>query len=287
MVFTRSEASPVAPSARVGWQRYVALGDSFTEGLWDVPDGAPPQTAETEPPGLVLRGWADLLAGHLADRSRVDDPGAQLFYANLAVRGRLLDPILTEQVPAALRMAPDLVSLVGGGNDTLRVGTDPDRLAARLERAVVALRAAGTDVLLATGMDSADSPLIRTNRGRVAVLNSHVWSIARRHGAYVLDVWGMRSLRDWRMWHADRIHLTTQGHRRVAQAALVALGLPPDDEAWDDPLVPLPPPTRAARARADAEWVRQHAVPWATRRLRGRSSGDRRVPKRPELIPVD
>lgn len=286
MVFTRSDAVPTARPGSPGWRRYVALGDSFTEGLWDVPQGDPPATAESEPPGLVLRGWADLLAGHLADRARTTDPGAQVHYANLAVRGRLLDPILADQVPAALRLGPDLVSLVGGGNDTLRVGADPDRLAARLERAVVALREAGADVLLATGMDSADSPVIRANRSRVAVLNSHVWTIARRHGAYVLDVWGMRSLRDWRMWHADRIHLTTEGHRRVAQAALVALGLPPDDDAWDDPLVPLPPLPRSARARADAEWFRQHAVPWATRRLRGHSSGDQRAPKRPELTPV-
>jgi lysophospholipase L1-like esterase len=236
--------------------------------------------------GLVCRGWADLLAGHLADRVHATDPEAELRYANLAVRGRLLGPILRDQVPAALRLRADLVSLVGGGNDTLRVGADPDRLAARLERAVVALREAGADVLLATGMDSADSPMIRANRSRVAVLNSHVWSIARRHGASVVDVWGMRSLRDWRMWHGDRIHLTTEGHRRVAQGALVALGLPPDDEAWDDPLTPLPPLPRSARARADAEWLRVHAVPWATRRLRGRSSGDERVPKRPELTPV-
>jgi len=286
VVFTRSESFKGGPGTPLAWRRYVALGDSFTEGLWDVPDGAPPVTAEAEPPGLVLRGWADLLAGHLADRLRGTEPAGELHYANLAVRGRLLDPILAHQVPAALRLRPDLVSLVGGGNDTLRMGADPDRLATRLERAVVALREAGADVLLATGMDSADSPLIRANRSRVAVLNSHVWSIARRHGAHVLDVWGMRSLRDWRMWHADRIHLTTEGHRRVAQGALVALGLAPDDDAWDDPLVPLPPLPRSARARADAEWLRQHAVPWATRRLRGHSSGDRRVPKRPELSPV-
>lgn len=301
MVFTRSETSPEPPSrpTAVPWRRYVALGDSFTEGLWDVADGDPPATAEAEPPGLVLRGWADLLAAHLADRLRGvgpddgaqpepagPDDGAQLQYANLAVRGRLLGHILGEQVPQAIALGADLVSLVGGGNDTLRVGSDPDRLAARLEAAVVRLRASGADVLLATGMDSRDSPLVRANRPRVAVLNSHVWSIARRHGAHVLDVWGMRSLRDWRMWHADRIHLTTEGHRRVAQGALVALGLPPDDDAWDDPLTPLPPPPRSARARADAEWLRLHAVPWATRRLRGRSSGDRRVAKRPDLTPV-
>ena len=110
-------AAPAAPR----WRRYVALGDSFTEGLWDVPDGEPPVTAETEPPGLVCRGWADLLAGHLAERARLTDPdGEPVRYANLAVRGRLLGPILTRQVPAALELGADLVSLIGGGNDLLR-----------------------------------------------------------------------------------------------------------------------------------------------------------------------
>lgn len=265
------------------WTRYVALGDSFTEGLWDVPDGGPPASAEVADPALACRGWADLLAAHLQERQGATPP---LLYANLAVRGRLLGPILRDQVPAALELAPDLVSLVGGGNDLLRPAAGPDAMAGALERAVVALRAAGADVLIATGMDARDSPVVRRTRGRVALLNSHVWSIGRRHGAHVLDVWGMRSLRDWRMWAPDRIHLTTEGHRRVAQAALVALGLEPDDPDWDDPLAPLPPLPRTAQVRHDAEWLRTHVYPWATRRLRGRSSGDRRQPKRPALEPV-
>lgn len=274
MVFTRS------PSR---WRRYVALGDSFTEGLWDVPGGEPPARTDLVSPALECRGWADLLAAHLAERA-ADPP---LRYANLAVRGRLLGPILREQLPAALELGPDLVSLIGGGNDLLRPSADPDRLAGDLEAAVVRLRAAGADVLLGTGMDVKDSPLVRRSRSRVAVMNSHVWTIAQRHGAHVLDLWGMRSLRDWRMWAPDRIHLTTEGHRRVAQGALVALGLEPDDDAWDDPLVPLPPLPRAAQTRANVQWWRGHVYPWATRRLRGRSSGDLRGPKRPELWPVE
>lgn len=275
-----------------------------------MPDGAPPIRADREPPGLVCRGWADLLAAHLAARVRAAHPGAAAAsgevsaaandanlaqpgrdapfrYANLAVRGRLLGPILREQVPAALDLRPDLVSLIGGGNDLLRPLADPDALAADLEHGVARLREAGADVLLGTGMDSADSPIVRRSRGRVAVLNSHIWSIARRHDAHVLDVWGMRSLRDWRMWAPDRIHLTTEGHRRVAQGALVGLGLVPDDPAWDDPLTPLAPLAPSARVRSDAEWLRVHVYPWATRRLRGRSSGDSRVPKRPLMAAVE
>ncbi|WP_129338675.1 SGNH/GDSL hydrolase family protein [Cellulomonas endophytica] len=266
------------------WRRYVAVGDSFTEGLWDAPGGAPAAGPGT-PVGPPCRGWADLLAASLSGRRQALDE-APLEYANLAVRGRLLGRILDEQVPAALEQRPDLVSLVGGGNDLLRPGADADRLAARLEAAVVQVRATGADVLLATGFDTAGSPLVRATRSRVAVLNTQVWSIARRTGAHVVDVWGMRSLADWRMWSEDRIHLTTEGHVRVAQAALAGLGLEPDRPDWDDPLAPRPPAPRLERARADARWVGTHLYPWATRRLRGRSSGDLVQPKRPVAEPV-
>ncbi|MFD4993682.1 SGNH/GDSL hydrolase family protein [Cellulosimicrobium cellulans] len=257
------------------WTSYAAIGDSFTEGLWD------PYPGEDD----HQRGWADLLAQHLAAR-RVAAGEEPLRYANLAIRGRKLRSILTEQVPAALELKPDLVSVIGGGNDILRPNADVDRLARNLEHAVARLRGAGIDVLMATGFDASSSPLVGLTRPRVGVYNAHIWSIARRQGAYVLDLWGMRALQDWRVWSEDRIHLTPEGHRRVAQAALVGLGQAPDDAAWDDPLAPLPPLPALDRARQNAQWVRTHVVPWAQRRIRGTSSGDGRLPKAPELLPV-
>jgi len=265
-----------APDTAPRWHRYVALGDSLTEGMVD-PD-------PTEPGRH--RGWADLLAASLSGR-RVAAGLAPLEYANLAVRGRLLGQILTEQLPVARELEPDLVSLIGGGNDILRPGADVDALLSRLEDAVAGLRAAGVDVLMGTGFDPAGSPVIQRTRPKVAVYNAGVWSIAHRHGAHMLDAWGMRSLRDWRMWAEDRIHLSTAGHERVAQAALVGLGLPPDDAAWDDPLVPLPPVARADRWRGNVRWARAYALPWVQRRLRRRSSGDLRRAKYPVPVTVD
>ena len=221
--------------SRTTWRRYVALGDSFTEGLADV---------DPQHPG-EYRGWADRLAGHLAAAADVE-----LEYANLAIRGRLLAQVLGEQVPVALDAGPDLVSLVAGGNDLLRPGADPDRLAADLEDAVARFRAAGADVLLATGVDPRQTPILRRTRGRVAVFNASLWSIAARHGAVVLDQWGAEWVQDGRMWDSDRIHLTAEGHRRTALAE-------------------------------EAAWVRGFVAPWIGRRLRGRSSGDGRAAKRP------
>ena len=265
-----SDAATASTSQAPPWRRYVAIGDSFTEGLWDPSPTDPEQ----------CRGWADRLAETFA--ARTTEP---VHYANLAIRGKLLRPIIVDQVPAALRLEPDLVSLIGGGNDMLRPHADPDRMARNIEDAVVRIQATGADVLLGTGMDTADSPIIKMTRARVAVLNAHIWSIARRHGAYVLDLWGMHCLRDWRHWSADRIHLTPEGHRRVAQGALVALGQQPDDPDWDLPLDAMPSAARLEQVKENAQWMREHVYPWATRRLRRRSSGDNRAPKRPEIGP--
>ena len=257
-------------SDRRTWQRDYALGDSFTEGLSDADPGRPDG----------YRGWADRLAGHLAAAA----PGGTVEYANLAVRGRLLPQVLAEQVPEALAARPDLVSLVAGGNDLLRPGADPDRLAADLEAAVVSFRQAGADVLLATGVDPRQTPIIRRTRGRVAVFNAHLWSIAARQGAVVLDQWGAAWIQDARLWDAgDRIHLTAEGHRRTALAAAAALGVPVpgDGTDWRQPLEPAPPlPAREVVAQ-ELAWVRGFVLPWIARRLRGRSSGDGRAAKHP------
>lgn len=258
--------APSTPPVR--WTRYVAMGDSFTEGLWDPYPDAPD----------VQRGWADNLAATLSAR-RISAGQEPLEYANLAIRGRKLRPIVAEQLDVALDARPDLVSLVGGGNDILRPAADVDAISAALEDAVVALRASGADVLMATGF-KAGGTLSWTN-GRVGIYNANIWSIARRHGAHVMDLWGMRSLFDLRLWSEDRIHLTPEGHQRVANAALVALGIDPDDDGWDAPLDAAPPQAFRDAARANAAWMRKHVGPWVKRRLTGTSSGDGRSPKWP------
>ena len=255
--------------------RYVAIGDSFTEGMSD----ADPERANR------YVGWADRLAAHLAPMASKDNQN--FGYANLAVRGRLLADIAGRQAENALALRPDLVSIVGGGNDILRPKADIDALAARLEEAVARLRAGGADVLMATPTDPRDAPLIRASRGRAATYTAHIWSIARRHDAYVIDLWGMGALRDWRLWAQDRIHLTSEGHRRVALNAFSALGFSAEDAGWAIPLPPAPPISRAEAARANAQWAREYVGPWVRRRLRGQSSGDTISAKRPKVTPLE
>jgi lysophospholipase L1-like esterase len=253
----------------MGWRSFVAIGDSFTEGLDDPYDD-----------GRGYRGWADLVAGRLAIEA-----GPGFGYANLAVRGRLLTRVVEQQVPAALAMKSDLVSFAAGGNDILRRGFDAAALRRRFDEVVGSLREGGADVLLFRwGGIGLGLPGQGRLAPRVAVLNDMVAAAGERHGALVVDLSGDTAFRNPRLWSADRLHLGAHGHRRVAAHVLAALGFVADPQWLDD----VPPPERlnwlGARA-ADARWVARHLAPWLKRRLTGRSSGDLVQPKRPTLAP--
>lgn len=241
---------------------FVAIGDSFTEGLNDVlPDN-------------TMAGWADRFAAMLARR-----PGG-VRYANLAVRGRLLDRIVAEQVPTAIAAKPDLISFSAGGNDVLRTGFDVDATAARYEQAVVRMRATGARVLVFTGFDVGSTPVLRLARGRIAIYNELLRGIAQRHGCDLVDLWTLSPLRDRRIaFSDDRLHLSAAGHERVCRLVARTLGVPAPD-----PFAPWPEIVSAeASRRDDLLWARTHFLPWIGRHLRGRSSGDEITAKRPVL----
>ncbi|MER7536826.1 SGNH/GDSL hydrolase family protein [Streptomyces sp. NPDC097704] len=249
---------------------YAAIGDSFTEGVGDPgPDG-------------TYVGWADRFAVLLADQLPEHD---DFRYANLAVRGRLLDQIVAEQVPRAKELAPDLVTFCAGGNDIIRPGTDPDDVAERFERAVADLSSAVGTVMVTTGFDTRDVTLLKHLRGKIATYNGHVRAIADRYGCPVLDLWSLKSVQDRRAWDDDRLHLSPEGHTRVALRAAQVLGVPvpaDPDQAWP----PVPPRGTLEVRKDDIHWAREYLVPWIGRRLRGESSGDHVEAKRPDLMPL-
>ena len=251
------------------FERYVALGDSFTEGVGDPDPGRP----------NGLRGWADRVAEVLGSRF----PG--FGYANLAIRGRLLGPILDEQLEPALALRPDLVTIYAGGNDLLRPTVDLDALAERYDAAVGELTATGARVLVWTGFDLGWAPVFGRLRGRVAIYNELVREIADRHAATVVDFWRLTEYRDQRLWDEDRMHMSPAGHQRMAIEVLDTLGVPHDLQTVALPDHPVL--TKAEERRAAYDWARGFAVPWVRRRLTGTSSGDGVRPKRPTLAPID
>ena len=246
--------------------RYAAIGDSFTEGVGD------------ELPGGAVRGWADRVAAGLAAAR-----GGEVHYANLAVRGRLLEPVVTEQLDAALSLTPppDLITLNGGGNDMLRPGIDVAHLLGLTERAVQRCRAAGVRLVLLSGADPSDRlPFGRTVRRRGEELTAGVAGLASRHGVELVDVFHDTEIRRAHYWSPDRLHLNAAGHQRVAALVLAALGKGPAAQgaSAESPV--------ARRLLAEARYYREHVLPWLLRRVRGRSSGDTRTAKHLDWIPV-
>jgi lysophospholipase L1-like esterase len=246
--------------------RYVAVGDSFTEGVGDeLADGS-------------VRGWADLVAAGLAAARG----GIQ--YANLAVRGRLLEPIVTGQLEAALSLtpAPTLVTLNGGGNDMLRPGADVARLVALSEQAVGRCVAAGVQLVLLSGADPADRlPFGGTVRRRGEALTAAVAQLAAAHDIVLVDVFHDAEIRRPAYWSLDRLHLNAAGHERVAGLVLEALGHGAAAQAVRSDA------REARRLLTEVRYYRQHVLPWVHRRLRGRSSGDGRTGKHLGWVSVE
>ena len=264
------------------WRSYVAIGDSFTEGMNDL-----------GPDGVTYRGWADLVAARLAAEYRAAHNGRpkseevhDFRYANLAIRGRLFDRIVDEQVPEALRMRPDLVSFAGGGNDVLRRRFEPAAMLPRFDDVVRMLRASGADVVIFRWANvTGRLPGSRMILPRMQVLNRAVQEVADKHGARMVDLWHDEEFHNPRLWSEDRLHMAPVGHRRVAAHVLRALELEPDPAWLESPGRPDRRSWPAARA-GDLRWARQHLAPWMKRRLTGRSSGDLISAKRPTLAPV-
>ncbi|MGM7696997.1 SGNH/GDSL hydrolase family protein [Microbacterium sp. A84] len=250
------------------WRRFVAIGDSFTEGIGD-PDPASPGGH---------RGWADRVAEVLSQQV------ADFAYANLAVRGKLIAQILATQIEPAVALRPDLISICAGGNDVIRPGSDPDLIADQLDDAVSRLSSTGAAVLIFTGIDTGFTPVLRPFRGKVAIYNENVRAIADRYDCVVADQWALKSVQDSRFFADDRLHFNPLGHHEVARMALRALNV----SNVLQPMQPDPAPVRTWReARAeDLGWAREHLVPWVLRRIHHQSSGDLITAKRPDASPM-
>ena len=245
--------------------RYVAIGDSFSEGMGDeLPDG-------------TVRGWTDLVAAGLS--AGLAARGETLEYANLAIRGRLLRPIVTTQLDAALALQPpaDLLTFNGGGNDMMRAGVDLAELVAMIEQAVRRCVDARVRPVVLSGADpTAQLPFGRTIHRRGTYLTAATAEVCARHDVTLVNVFDDLEIRHHRYWSPDRLHLNAAGHQRAAGLILTAMGHPTAAHIVD------PGSAESRRLLAEARYYREHVLPWVHRRVRGRSSGDDRTAKFPQ-----
>ena len=249
-----------------GYRRYVAIGDSQTEGLWDGDDV------------MGLLGFADRLA------AMVDSLWPGLQYANLAIRGKRIGHVLNEQVPRALAMRPDLITVCAGMNDVIQPGRSFGPALLDLERVYAALAESGATVVTTTFPNVAQFlPLGRLVSTRLAQINYAISAAAHRYGFRLVDLYNAPSMRQLDTWAIDRVHASSKGHMLFAAAAAEALNLPDSNHDWA--VGGLGPTQRTLRAGAyeQLRWTQESFFPWIWRRLRGLSSADGREPKRPQL----
>lgn len=254
-------------------QRYVAIGDSITEGVGDpLPDGA-------------LYGWADRLAAALSRRH------GPVQYANLAIRGRRTAQIHREQAAPALELQPELISALVGVNDLVATRLDVGEFRGEIDVLFATLRSDGATVATSTLPDlSALLPLPHRARDvlrrRHAAVNRALSDVATDHGVLLLPLADLAAAGDRRVWCPDRLHPNPVGHALLAEAM---------SQLVDG--VTLEVATAAQNgygtvgyarpgAVSSAGWAGRYLLPRTIRRLRGRSSGDGRTAKFPAYVTV-
>ena len=247
------------------YTRFIALGDSFTEGMQDYDvDGQ-------------YRGWADRVAEALASQR----PG--FTYLNLAVRGKLVGQVIEDQVPVALRWiegAQTLVSFHAGANDLLRPSYDPNVVLPKYQKAVRQLSETGCQLMLFTAIErvAKSGKMQDLWQQRFSAFNKVVRDMAQEVGAIVVEATADPDIGSRRFLDKDRLHLNPAGHHRVAQGVLQIIGGPYDPN-WRSDLPALPRRSLLAKIFDDLRWFITFLIPWMSRRIRGVSSGDGRSPK--------
>lgn len=246
--------------------RYVAIGDSFTEGVGD---------ANLQYPNGV-RGWADRVARQMG---RHDD---RWEYANLAIRSKYLDEVVDEQLDLALAMRPTVISFYAGGNDILSLRVDMDDVLRRYEAALSRLSASGATVLVFTTFDLKVSAMLEPLRRRITLYNNGVRDLANGYGAQLFDHTLLREYDDPRLWSADRIHMSRIGHKRMAGYVCDSLDIPHTLKLPD--LGEFEPRRWRQAMRDEAAFITGEVYPLIRRRMNGMRDGDSLDPKWPEPI---
>jgi len=254
----------------IRYSRFIALGDSFTEGVGDIEVNG------------QFRGWADRVAERIALQQ------SDFSYLNLAIRGKLVAEVIDKQIPEAITWidGPNtLLSFHAGANDVLRPGYNPEIVLPQYREAVRTLAATGAQLLLFTAIErvAKSGKMQELWHQRFSGFNNNVRMIAAEVGAIVADANLDPDIASSRFVDTDKLHLNPAGHARVAESVLQLVGAQFDPN-WNAPLPPLPPVGKLKSIGAELNWIITFLIPWISRRIRGISSGDGRVAKHSEPI---
>ena len=223
------------------------------------------------------RGWADRVADELAKSN------SDFTYMNLAIRGKLLKQVVDDQIPQAIKYIEGkqtLVSFHAGANDVLRPNYQADLSLPQYEEGIRQLTDAGATVIIFTVIDKVEG------KGKTAALwhqrfsnfNENVRKVAEKYPVILFEAKEAEFLNDRRFLAFDRLHMNSEGHRRLANAVLQGLGYAFDPN-WKVAPAPAKKKSKVIRVATNIVWVATFLIPWIWRRIRGKSSGDGRIAK--------
>ena len=191
------------------WSRFAVLGDSIALGMGDPTEG------------YLTATWGQRVAAALA-RGRDN-----VIYANLARHRSEAAEIRDVQLGPALEFRPDVVAVVGGGNDVLAEAFDIARVKAALDDIVVTLIDAGATVvtyeLLDLGRAFPDAAFEELSR-RLLTLYAAMREIAEERTTVHVDLYREPWAQERDCFSADLKHPTMRAQARCASATVRALG---------------------------------------------------------------
>lgn len=195
------------------WKRFVAIGDSFTEGIGD------------EVEGITLKSWVD----HFVQLC-VND----IEYVNFAKRGLVTKEIRLQQLEKALTFKPDLVSLIAGANDVLKGRWNHQAYKNEMEFMIDKLSKTDADIIIANLPDFTvrlpfSSEKKQVIQEQLLEANDVIRSLSREYKLHHIDFWNHQLVNDNTLWSTDLIHPNSKGYVKVAE--LIFNSLPVHDSS--------------------------------------------------------
>lgn len=191
------------------WSRFVVMGDSIAVGMGD------------ESEGYLSITWGERVAAALArEREGVS-------YANLARHRAKAAEIRDEQLARVLELKPDLVAMLGGGNDCFVDEFDIAPVRAALNDVVAALTESGATVVTFETLDvpsAYPNPAFEAFYDRLRALYAATREIADEHGTLHADCYRQPWSADLSCFSEDLQHPTMRAQALAASQVMRVLG---------------------------------------------------------------